>query len=104
MLAAEGHYFVCPLNMGYILYHQVILDFRGLFLPENRVLQDTSEWGSSIYIPLDQKSKKKVLKKGVKKVTEGKKVMKLNQSTEKSKFTQKITKKSNELKKRTQQI
>ena len=63
MLTAEGHYFICPFNMGYILYYQVILNFRGLFLPEKRVLQDTSEWGPYIYIPLEQKSKKSTQKR-----------------------------------------
>ena len=40
MLAAEGQHFICPLNMGYIHYKRVILSFRGIFLPEKRVLQD----------------------------------------------------------------
>ena len=40
MLTADGQHFICPLNIGYILYQRVILDFRGLFLPERRVLQD----------------------------------------------------------------
>ena len=40
MLTAEGQHFICPLNMGCIPYWRVILAFRGLFLPEKRVLQD----------------------------------------------------------------
>ena len=40
MLTAEGQHFICPLNMGYIPYKPVILAFRGMFLPEKRVLQD----------------------------------------------------------------
>ena len=40
MLTAEGQHFICPLNMGYIPYQRVILAFRGIFLPEKRVLQD----------------------------------------------------------------
>ena len=37
---AEGQYFICPPNIGYIPYYRVILAFRGIFLPEKRVLQD----------------------------------------------------------------
>ena len=40
MLTAEGQHLICSLNMEYILYKRVILAFRGLFLPEKRVLQD----------------------------------------------------------------
>ena len=40
MLTAEGQHFICPLNMGYVPYQRVILAFRGMFLPEKRVLQD----------------------------------------------------------------
>ena len=40
MLTAEGQHFICPLNMGYIPYQRVILAFKGIFLPEKRVLQD----------------------------------------------------------------
>ena len=40
MLTSEGQHFICPLNMGYIPYQRVILDFRGMFLPKKRVLQD----------------------------------------------------------------
>ena len=40
MLTAEGQHFIFPLNMGYIPYYRVILCFRGIFLPEKRVLQD----------------------------------------------------------------
>ena len=38
MLIADGQHFICPLNMGYILYQRVILAFRCLFLPDKRVL------------------------------------------------------------------
>ena len=40
MLSAEGQHFICPLNVGYILYQGVILAFRGLILPGKTVLQD----------------------------------------------------------------
>ena len=40
MLPAEGQHFICPLNVGYILYYGVSLAIRGLFLPEKKVLQD----------------------------------------------------------------
>ena len=40
MLTAEEQHFICPLNMGYIPYQRVIIAFKGIFLPEKRVLQD----------------------------------------------------------------
>jgi hypothetical protein len=40
MLTAEGQHLICSLNIKYILYKRVILAFRGLFLPEKRVVQD----------------------------------------------------------------
>ena len=40
MLTAEGQHFICPLNVGYIPYQRVILAFKGIFLPEKRVLQN----------------------------------------------------------------
>ena len=66
----------------------------------------TPQGGTGIYIPLDQKSKKKVLKKGLKKVTELKKVLKkvleLKELLKKINSLKKELKKSDELKKRTQ--
>ena len=40
MVTAEGQHLICSLNIKYILYKRVILAFRGLFLPEKRVVQD----------------------------------------------------------------
>ena len=39
MLTGEGQRFICPLNLGNIVYQRVILAFRGLFLQEKMVLQ-----------------------------------------------------------------
>ena len=39
MLTVEGQYFICPFNVGNIMYKLLILAFMGLFLPEKRVSQ-----------------------------------------------------------------
>ena len=39
MWTAGWEHFICPSNMGYMLYLGVFLAFKGLFLPERRVLQ-----------------------------------------------------------------
>ena len=38
MLTAKGQHFICPFNVGYILYQQVILASRVFFFPEKRVI------------------------------------------------------------------
>ena len=40
MSTTEGQHFICPLKMEYISYYQGTLTFKGIFLPEKRVLQD----------------------------------------------------------------